>query len=222
MNNNHQVDASSLLGFREKLSNATSKEEFKRITRELLRASGNRYSGLREYVEEGNTDIKERLAFLARHAHGRVLDIGVYDGYFVHELEKTGFEVDGVDMMEEALPLFEKESKAFYPDSKARLFISFAEELPFQNDCYDTVIISHVLEHVFDPYKALQEGIRVCGNGGKIIVIVPPDIGNDPTHIRIVEEDWIIENSKSSCTIESSSIVGNGKAYILRKRASAI
>lgn len=190
----------------------------KEITRELLRASGDRYSGLRKYVGEGNEDIRDRLEFLIKNARGSILDVGVYDGYFVHELATCGFEVTATDMMEEAILLFEKEREQYYPNSKAKLHIAYAENLPFEDSAFDTVIISHTLEHVFDPVLSLRECVRVCKNLGRIIIIVPPDIGNDPTHVRVVKESWVRhELSHNKCHLQETSIVGNGVAYIAQK-----
>ena len=43
----------------------------------------------------------------------------------------------------------------------------------FRDDQFDLVICSHVLEHVKDDIKAVQEMYRVTKKGGRVIVIVP-------------------------------------------------
>jgi len=48
-----------------------------------------------------------------------------------------------------------------------------AEELPYENDYFDVVIFSEVLEHFFDPDLALAEGMRVLKPGGLVIGSVP-------------------------------------------------
>lgn len=45
------------------------------------------------------------------------------------------------------------------------------EELPFSDNQFDTVICSHVLEHVLDPQKTISELRRVTKN--QLIIIVP-------------------------------------------------
>lgn len=50
---------------------------------------------------------------------------------------------------------------------------AFAESLPFSNNSYDTVLCTHVLEHVRDINKALQELRRVAKS--RIIIVVPKE-----------------------------------------------
>jgi SAM-dependent methyltransferase len=48
-----------------------------------------------------------------------------------------------------------------------------SQELPFENDSFDTVILSDVLEHLPDPYLLLREVARILRNNGKLLVSVP-------------------------------------------------
>jgi len=43
--------------------------------------------------------------------------------------------------------------------------------LPFRNESFDTVFISHVLEHCYNPSKVLSEIKRVCVK--KAIIVIP-------------------------------------------------
>jgi SAM-dependent methyltransferase len=47
--------------------------------------------------------------------------------------------------------------------------------LPFESESFDTVICSHVLEHVADDRQALRELWRVLARGGTAYVMVPID-----------------------------------------------
>jgi ubiquinone/menaquinone biosynthesis C-methylase UbiE len=49
----------------------------------------------------------------------------------------------------------------------------FAENLPFENEIFDVVYSSHVLEHVNDEQKSLQEMKRVLKNDGILIIGMP-------------------------------------------------
>lgn len=48
-------------------------------------------------------------------------------------------------------------------------------DLPFEDDTYDYIICNHVLEHIPDDTKAMQELYRVLAPGGTAIVQVPYD-----------------------------------------------
>ena len=54
-------------------------------------------------------------------------------------------------------------------------------ELPFNNEVFDLVLCSHVLEHVLDDQKAIGELYRVIKTGGRMIGQVPADINREKT-----------------------------------------
>jgi SAM-dependent methyltransferase len=69
------------------------------------------------------------------------------------------------------------------------------DELPFGDSSLDYVISSHVLEHFYDPIKALREWWRVVRSGGYIIAIVPHiDRTFDKGHPRTLLTDLIDRN----------------------------
>lgn len=47
------------------------------------------------------------------------------------------------------------------------------DDLPFLDEAWDYVLSSHVIEHFFDPIKALSEWQRVLKPGGLIFIICP-------------------------------------------------
>lgn len=51
--------------------------------------------------------------------------------------------------------------------------VSFGDDLPLKNNSVDYVISSHVIEHFFDPIKAIKEWLRVVKPGGYVFMIVP-------------------------------------------------
>jgi ubiquinone/menaquinone biosynthesis C-methylase UbiE len=59
-----------------------------------------------------------------------------------------------------------------------------AYEIPLTDSSVDVVVMSHVLEHLEEPHKALKEISRVLQHNGIVIIIVPMIKGfhRDPTH----------------------------------------
>jgi SAM-dependent methyltransferase len=51
--------------------------------------------------------------------------------------------------------------------------VANGDDLPFKDESVDFVISSHVIEHFFDPIKALKEWYRVIKKGGYIFIIAP-------------------------------------------------
>lgn len=84
-----------------------------------------------------------------------------------------GLNTKNVDYTDSMETVFKKEEvnlcgEAMFVDIEAR-----GDELPLSDESQDFVISSHVLEHFFDPIKALKEWYRVIKNGGYILIIVP-------------------------------------------------
>jgi ubiquinone/menaquinone biosynthesis C-methylase UbiE len=54
-------------------------------------------------------------------------------------------------------------------------------ELPFEDDIYDVIFCNHVLEHIPDDKKAMQELYRVLKPGGMAILQIPQDLNREST-----------------------------------------
>ena len=54
-------------------------------------------------------------------------------------------------------------------------------KLPFENNSYDFIICNHVLEHIVEDNKAMQELYRVLKPGGTAIIQVPYDASRQST-----------------------------------------
>ncbi len=202
--------------FRERLQKATSKEELEAQINKLLKTFPNRYKPLQEYLNEGNQDIKERLEYLTSEVEGDFLDVGSYDGFFVFELERSGKRAVGTDMIDMAIDYSMGQLK-IRPDSHAEFYKAYAEALPFEDGVFQTVILSHTLEHVFDPAKTISEAARVAKERGKIIAIVPPELGNEPTHLRVVTPEWLVAELDKYGKVSSPRKVGDGIAIVCQK-----
>lgn len=71
------------------------------------------------------------------------------DDVFYKEQKRHGYRVEKVDV------------------------VASGDNLPFEDESFDFVISSHVLEHFFDPIKALKEWYRVIKPNGYIYMIIP-------------------------------------------------
>lgn len=63
--------------------------------------------------------------------------------------------------------------------------------LPLENNTYDVILCNHVLEHITDDTKAMQELFRVLKKGGMAILQVPQDVNRATTF-----EDATITNPR--------------------------
>ena len=68
--------------------------------------------------------------------------------------------------------------------------------LPFKDNSYDFILCNHVLEHIPDDTKAMQELYRVLKPGGTAILQIPQDLSRDTTF-----EDNTITSQKERARI---------------------
>ena len=64
--------------------------------------------------------------------------------------------------------------------------------LPFDDKAYDVILCNHVLEHIPDDLKAMQELFRVLTPGGWGIFQIPQDLGRE----RTFEDDSITDRKE--------------------------
>jgi len=120
-------------------------------------------------VERERRDITVELA-----EGDTLLEIGCADGVMTAELSKRIPNIVASDISLTYLRQAKKNASARF----VRLDI---HELPFENESFDCVVCTEVLEHVYSPYKALDEIHRILKPEGCLILSVP----NNMTFIRI-------------------------------------
>ena len=100
---------------------------------------------------------------IEHHASGKVLDIGCgnkpYQSLFVGRIT----EYIGCDVVQS--------------DKNKVDVICPATQLSFNNESFDTVFSTQVIEHVDDPFKMLSESSRVLKPGGILIIFCTIHLG---------------------------------------------
>ena len=121
------------------------------------------------YISDGfflNWRQMERSILKAKaHVKGVCLDIGAGKAPYKRYFEKNCDNYIVTDS--------EKTHSHMFKDSHTDFVIAEATLLPFDNESVDTVVLTQVLEHVFDYEKALSEAVRVMKKEGVILLSVP-------------------------------------------------
>lgn len=101
-----------------------------------------------------------------------ILDVGCASGWFLSRIHKRYPKADcsGIDVYKKAVEYGKKKYL------KLKLFYGDAHKMPFENNSFDIVICTEVLEHVVSPEKVLKEIERVLTKDG--IAIIEMDTGN--------------------------------------------
>lgn len=84
-----------------------------------------------------------------------------------------GLNTKNVDCCDIKNNIFKNKEKEICGEILAVDIIASGDAIPVQDESQDFVISSHVLEHFYDPIKALKEWYRVIKKGGYIFMIVP-------------------------------------------------
>jgi ubiquinone/menaquinone biosynthesis C-methylase UbiE len=115
-------------------------------------------------------DFERRRAFLstAAGAGNRALDLGAGIGDFTAALAEMGASVVGVEVAQAAV----RRAQARHPGLDFRL-VPLEGPLPFEDNAFDLVWASEVIEHVADTARWLSEVRRVLAPGGRLLVTTP-------------------------------------------------
>jgi ubiquinone/menaquinone biosynthesis C-methylase UbiE len=104
-------------------------------------------------------------------AHSKFLDVGCGAGYNMKTAREELFcDVTGIDPDPGAhgVGRYSFHAEEAFPIDKG-----FSEQLPYENEHFDVVFCSHVLEHVKDTRQSLEEMKRVLKPGGTLVIGMP-------------------------------------------------
>ena len=95
----------------------------------------------------------------------RVLEIGSHDGYFLHLLQKRGFDCHGI----EPSPLANLSAKKY----SLPITREFFDANLYEPESFDLVVAKHVVEHVTDPVRFVRNVSIILKKGGLFYMEVP-------------------------------------------------
>ncbi len=144
-----------------------------------------------KYFEDGRWTSKEQtLEF--RHTQaatmiksGTVLDLGCGDGLFMTLLREKNVNTFGLDISEVAVNICREKKLA------AQVFDFTSNELPYQEQSFDHVVMLDVLEHLYQPEKLLAEAARVAKED---IIFSVPNFNSLPARWQVLKGQVALNN----------------------------
>lgn len=136
----------------------------------LSRGSMNEYTNLKLKIQNLDNYVVRKGIFSALEAsledfHGNLLDVGCgkmpYKDFIINNSnvkQYSGLDLEGGKIYDNAV------KPDYYWDGKA---------MPFEDESFQTILITEVLEHCAEPELVLKECFRVLDDGGVLFFTVP-------------------------------------------------
>ncbi len=121
-----------------------------------------------------------RVMTLERSEKSNLLDVGCGNGHFLAKMRNLGWEVTGVEPDRHAAAV--ARDQFGIPVREGLL-----EDQKFPNDAFYAITMNHVIEHLLDPIRTLQECRRILKPGGKLIIVTP---NNESLGSRLFKDAW--------------------------------
>jgi len=126
-----------------------------------------------EFYKKFGYDIEKERRFIFERAgpiSGNILEIGTGKGHFALELAREGHIFTSIDVSEEEQE-FARLNVAHAGFSKQVSFkIEDAEHMNFKDASIDIVFSINTMHHLANPFKVMDELIRIVSSKGKIIL----------------------------------------------------
>ena len=106
-----------------------------------------------------------RVMYLPSKHGGLLLEVGCGNGQTLLNLAARDWKVEDVDFDPVAVQNARGKGLSVHLGDLA--------EQHYPDEHFEAVIMSHVIEHVHDPLKLLQESHRILKNGGRLVVVTP-------------------------------------------------
>lgn len=111
----------------------------------------------------------EAVKMISLNGEEKILEIGVGTGISLTKYPRT-VGIVGIDLSKEMLEKA-KERVDKYNLKNVELRIENAEEMSFQKDEFDKVIVMYVLSVTPNPEVLLEKALSVCKEGGELIIV---------------------------------------------------
>lgn len=124
------------------------------------------------YLDYG-FDIDKQRQFVidtAKPIKEKILEVGTGKGHFALMLAKEGYKFTSIDIDKSEQYYAELNLKYFGFYNSVDLKIEDAEHLSFADNSFGTIFSVNVVHHLKNPFKVIDEFIRVCSPNGKLVI----------------------------------------------------
>ena len=118
-------------------------------------------------------DLEKERDFILREAmplSGKILEAGTGKGHFALALAKQGYSFVTFDISDEEQRFARLNIAYSGIEKKVKFRIEDGERTSFANASFDVVFSVNVIHHLANPYKVIDELIRILAPGGKLVI----------------------------------------------------
>lgn len=120
-------------------------------------------------TEHTDRRVREYILSQVQKKTGRILDVGCGNAWVASKMCPENYEVFSMDIsLENTAGALEK-----YPFENHSAVVADVFSLPFNDNVFDYIIASEIIEHVIDPAVFVKNLLRILKPGGSLIVTTP-------------------------------------------------
>ena len=127
--------------------------------------------GNEEILDDRLVQVLELLGTISFDGYKNVLDIGIGKAQISKWFISKGFKVTGTGLEVSSYDININELKS---NHNIKIIECGIEKMPFEDNSFDIILMSHILEHCYNVGFALQEVKRVLSHNGVLCIFVPP------------------------------------------------
>lgn len=136
--------------------------------------------GMLLYLHPGRReDVDFSVNYLPADPQGHLLEIGCGGGQMLKRMEEMGWQVEGVD--------FDSSAVECARSKGLQVRLGSLEAQSYLDNNFDVIVMSHLIEHVHDPLRLLQESHRILKPDGQVILVTP---NNESLGHKLFKEAW--------------------------------
>jgi 2-polyprenyl-3-methyl-5-hydroxy-6-metoxy-1,4-benzoquinol methylase len=110
-------------------------------------------------------EVDFTVLYLKNNEKGRLLDVGCGNGTFIGKMQQLGWETEGID--------FDPKAIEYCKSKGLKAYTGGLESHKFPSGSFDIITINHVIEHIHDTKKLIEECFRILKPGGKLVIATP-------------------------------------------------
>ena len=158
-------------------------------------------------------DIERERIFIIEKAKpfsGGILEVGTGKGHFTVALAKEGYHFISDDISDEEQEFARLNIKYLGLEKQINFVIQNAEHLNFESECFDAIFSVNLIHHLRNPFKVIDNLIRVASVGCKIVL---SDFSKEG--LKVIDKIHSSEGRKHE--VEQASLVDVSR-YLLNKK----